>query len=365
MSESFPNKLTNITNCDIKAFTSIFLYKLIHRDLLRKECHFLLLYAKQHQRHKRVRLNYHQIVLRYAVLQDFIKWLISKDKCSICTLYKAKEHCRPVDIIDIPFISAERCQHLPNTQLWSTCFLVMLIYIIFASLTAWEYWDRQQWGWGRGWSRSTRVGWSRQDIWAVGRDRWDWWGGVPESYRWNQVVQGGHRKTNTGVEAAGWGLGIGSRGSCQTSIKSIGPPFGCSYGGFKGCYHSSCSFAWYTCDGHNFHPIPSDTCLSSPTPTPGPSTLTNTSTSVTPDTDIASAQDIPTSQWTASRVNVDGMHKYKCSGCDVVQTMRNAVLSHIRVVHTKTELGPCPHCGQFTLTNNDSYRWHVYQCGKD
>ena len=39
--------------------------------------------------------------------------------CSIHTLCKGKEHCRPVNIIhiDIPFISAERCQHVPNTQL--------------------------------------------------------------------------------------------------------------------------------------------------------------------------------------------------------------------------------------------------------
>ena len=33
-----------------------------------------------------------------------------KDKCSICTLYKGKEHCQPVDIIDIDFITAERHQ---------------------------------------------------------------------------------------------------------------------------------------------------------------------------------------------------------------------------------------------------------------
>ena len=32
---------------------------------------------------------------------------------------------------------------------------------------------------------------------------------------------------------------------------------------------------------------------------------------------------------------MDGMHKYKCSGCDLVQATRNVVLSHIRVVHHK------------------------------
>ena len=63
----------------------------------------------------------------------------------------------------------------------------------------------------------------------------------------------------------------------------------------------------------------------------------------------------PSSQWTATRIKVNGVHKYKCSGCGVVHTTRNAVLSHIRVVHTKTELCPCPHCGVFTSTNNDSY----------
>ena len=137
-------------------------------------------------------------------------------------------------------------------------------------------------------------------------------------------------------------------------------------------------------------PIPSDPCLSSPTPTTGPSTSSPTPTpgplpssptptpgpsmssptpthgpSTSTNTAIPSAHDIPTSQWTAIRLNVDGMCKYKCSGCDLVQTMRNAVLSHIRVVHTKMELGPCPHCGKFTYTNSDSYRQHVYQCGKD
>ena len=44
-----------------------------------------------------------------------------KVKGSICTLYKGKEHCRPIDIthVDIPFFSAERCQHIhvPNKQL--------------------------------------------------------------------------------------------------------------------------------------------------------------------------------------------------------------------------------------------------------
>ena len=44
-----------------------------------------------------------------------------KVKCSIHTLYKGKEHCRPVNIIhvDIPFFSAARCQHIhvTNTQL--------------------------------------------------------------------------------------------------------------------------------------------------------------------------------------------------------------------------------------------------------
>ena len=131
--------------------------------------------------------------------------------------------------------------------------------------------------------------------------------------------------------------------------------------------------------GTSSAPIPSDPCLSSPTPTPGPSMSSPTPTpgpsmssptptpgpsmsSPTPipgpsmltDTAIPSAHDIPTSQWTASMLNVDRMHKYKCSGCDLVQ-MRNAVLSHIRVVHTKMELGPCPHCGKFTSTNKDLY----------
>ena len=78
-------------------------------------------------------------------------------------------------------------------------------------------------------------------------------------------------------------------------------------------------------------PIPSATYLPSATPTPGPSTSTDTSTLVTPDTATPSAQAIPTSQRTATRINVDGVFKYKCSGCCVVQTRRNAVLSHIRV----------------------------------
>ena len=88
---------------------------------------------------------------------------------------------------------------------------------------------------------------------------------------------------------------------------------------------------------------------------PGPSTPTNTSTLPTAETATPSSEDIPSSQWKATRINVDGVHKYKCSGCGVVQTMRNAVLSHIRVIHTKTKLGPCCHCGEFISTNNDSY----------
>ena len=88
-------------------------------------------------------------------------------------------------------------------------------------------------------------------------------------------------------------------------------------------------------------PIPSATYLP-PTPIPGPSTLTDTSTLVTLDTATPSAQAILTSQWTATRINVDSVCKYKCSGCGVVQTTRNSVLSHIRVVHTKIELSPVP-----------------------
>ena len=102
-------------------------------------------------------------------------------------------------------------------------------------------------------------------------------------------------------------------------------------------------------------PHPSATYLPSPTPTPGPSTSTDTMTLVTPDTATPSAQAMPTSQWTATRINVDGVCKYKCSGCGVVQTTRNTVLSHIRVIHTKTELSPYPHGGVFSSTNNNSY----------
>ena len=112
-------------------------------------------------------------------------------------------------------------------------------------------------------------------------------------------------------------------------------------------------------------PSPIPTPLPTPTPTTDPSTSTDTSTLPTPETARPSSQDIPSSQWKATRINIDGVDKYKCSGCGVVQTMRNAVLSHIRVVHTKTKLGPCPHCGEFTSTNNDLYQWHVYQCGKE
>ena len=101
-----------------------------------------------------------------------------------------------------------------------------------------------------------------------------------------------------------------------------------------------------------------------PSPIPTPTTTLSTSTDIVPTPENAtpsSLQDITTSQWKAYWINVNGVHKYKCSGCGMVQTMRNPVLSHMRLIHTETELGPCPHCGEFTSTNNDSYQ-HVYQC---
>ena len=113
-------------------------------------------------------------------------------------------------------------------------------------------------------------------------------------------------------------------------------------------------------DSRGFQPHPTASigkhvkCKCPPNPHPYP--IHFYQTVPTPETATPSSlQDIATSQWKAYQINVDGVHKYKCSGCGVVQTMSNAVLSHIRLIHTNTKLGPCPHCGEFTSTNNDSY----------
>ena len=182
-----------------------------------------------------------------------------------------------------------------------------------------------------------------------------------------RLLREGIAKQIEGLKLQDEGLALVQEAVAKHPLRALGPLLDAAMVGLKGVTTIAAAPPGKHVTDTSSAPIPSDTCLSShtptlgpstssPTPTPDPSTLNDTSTSVTPDTAIPSAHDIPTSQWTATRINVDGMCKYKCSGCDVVQTMRNAVLSHIRVVHTKTELSPCPHCGQFTSTNNDSYQ---------
>ena len=171
-----------------------------------------------------------------------------------------------------------------------------------------------------------------------------------------KLFREGIAKQIRGLKLQDKGLAIVQEAVAKHPLRALGPLLDAAMVELRGSKTHPVASTGQHVMGKSFAPIPSTNYLPSPTPTPGPSTLTNTSTLAPPDTAIPSAQAIPTSQWTATRINVDGMHKYKCSGCGVVQAMRNAVLSHIRVVHTKTKLGPCPHCGVFTSTSNDSYR---------
>ena len=183
---------------------------------------------------------------------------------------------------------------------------------------------------------------------------------IDEEEHW-KVVDGirlfreGIAKQIEGLKLQDKDLALVQEAVAKHPLRALGPLLDAAMVGLRGVNTHPAASPGQHVMGTSSAPIPSDTCLSCPTPTPGPSTSTDTSTSATPDTAIPSTQDIPTSQWNATRINVNGRCKYKCSGCGVVQTMRNAVLTHIRVVHTKTELSPCPHCGQFTYTNNDSY----------
>ena len=170
-----------------------------------------------------------------------------------------------------------------------------------------------------------------------------------------RLFREGIAKQIKGLKLQDKGLALVQEAVAKHPLRALGPLLDAAMVDSRGVTNHPAASSGQHVTGTSSAPIPSDTCLSFPTPTPGPSMLTNTLTSATPDTAIPSVQDIRTSQWTATWINVNGMCKYKCSGCGVVQTMRNAVLSHIRVVHTKTELGPCPHCGQFTSPNNDSY----------
>ena len=176
------------------------------------------------------------------------------------------------------------------------------------------------------------------------------------------------------------GLAIVQEAVAKHPLRALGPLLDAAMVGLREVTTVAAAYPGQHVTGTSSTPIASDPCMSSPTPTPGPSTSSPTPTpgpstsfpthtpgpstssptpthgpSTSTEAAIPSAHDIPSSRWTAIRLNVDGMHKYKCSGCDLVQAMRNAVLSHIRVVHTKTELSPCPHCGKFTSTNSDSY----------
>ena len=178
---------------------------------------------------------------------------------------------------------------------------------------------------------------------------------IDEEEHWKVVdrirlFREGIAKQIEGLKLQDEGLALVQEAVAKHPLRVLGPLLDAAMVGSRGVNTHHAASPGQHVMGTSSAPIPSDTCLSSLTPTPGPSTLTDTLISVTPDTAIPSAQDIPTSQWTAPRININGMHKYKCCGCGVVQTMRNAVLSH-RVVHTKTELGPCPHCGEFTSTN--------------
>ena len=171
-----------------------------------------------------------------------------------------------------------------------------------------------------------------------------------------KLFREGRAKQIKGLKLQDEGLATVQEAVVKHPLRALGPLLDAAMVGSRGGkIHPAASTGQHV-KGKSSAPIPSNTCLPSPTPTLGPSTLTDTLASATPDTAIPSAQAIPTSQWTATRINVDGTCKYKCSGCGVVQTMRNTFLSHIRVVYTKTELCPYPHCGVFTSTNNDSYR---------
>ena len=189
---------------------------------------------------------------------------------------------------------------------------------------------------------------------------------IDEQEHW-KVVDGiklfreGIGKQIEGLKLQDEGLAIVQEAVAKHPLRALGPLLDAAMVGLRGSKTHPIASTGQHVMGKSSAPIPSATH----TPTPGPLTLTDTSSLATPDMAIPSVQAIPTSQWTATRIKVDGVQKYKCSGCGVVQTMRNAVLSHIRVVHTKTKLGSCPHCGVFSTTNNNSYCQHVYQCGKE
>ena len=180
--------------------------------------------------------------------------------------------------------------------------------------------------------------------------------GIDEQER-QRVVDGiklfreGIGKQIEGLKLQDEGLAIIQEVVAKHPLRALGPLLDAAMVGLRGSKTHPAASTGQHVMGKSSAPIPSAT----PTPTPGPLTSTDASTLATPDTAIPSEQAIPTSQWTATRIKVDGVCKYKCSGCGVVQTMRNAVLSHIRVVHTKSKLGPCPHCGVFSSTNNNSY----------
>ena len=47
-----------------------------------------------------------------------------------------------------------------------------------------------------------------------------------------------------GLKMQDEGLAIVQEAVAKHPLRALGPPFGCSYGGFEGSYHHSCSFSW-------------------------------------------------------------------------------------------------------------------------
>ena len=158
----------------------------------------------------------------------------------------------------------------------------------------------------------------------------------------------GIAKQIEGLKLQDEGLALVQEAVAKHPLRALGPLLDAAMVGLRGGKTHPAASTGQHVMGKSSDPIPSDTCLSSPSPTPGPSTLTDTSTSATPDTAIPSSQDIPTSQWTATRINVNGMHKYKCSGCGVVHTMR------------KCSLEPHQSCPYKNQTRPLSPLWCVY-----
>ena len=144
-----------------------------------------------------------------------------------------------------------------------------------------------------------------------------------------KLFREGIGKQIEGLKLQDEGLAIVHETVAKHPLRALGPLMDAAMVGLRGSKTHPAASTGKHVKGKCPTPIPSATYLPSPTPTPAPSTLTNTLTLATPDTATPSAQAIPTSQSTVTRINVDGVCKYKCTGCGVVQTMRNVVLSHI------------------------------------